>query len=103
MRSLTVEEFIEMIKDQPGELLDVRTKGEFLGGHLKGCRNLDFLNGEFTTALNGLDKSKVYYLYCASGNRSGAGAKHMYSSGFEKVYNIGGFGQLANAGIEVEF
>ncbi len=103
MRNLTTSEFKELLKSKPGKIIDVRTKGEFLGGHLTGCRNLDFMNGEFNSTVHELDKSEVYYLYCASGNRSGAGAKYMDSLGFSEVYNIGGFQDLAQAGIEVEF
>ncbi len=100
---LTTTEFKEKIKSQPGKVIDVRTIDEYNQGHLKITDDQhDWMNGEFQDAVENLDKDNTYYLYCRTGNRSGQAAKMMKSEGFENVYNIGGFEDLANAGFETE-
>ncbi|MDX1327219.1 MAG: rhodanese-like domain-containing protein, partial [Arenibacter sp.] len=48
------------------------------------------LGQEFITALEKLDKSKNYYVYCRSGNRSGQACAIMNKLGFENTYNLQG-------------
>jgi phage shock protein E len=90
----------DALKQEPGEILDVRTPGEFQSGHLKNARNLDYLGGQFAQALVKLDKNKAYYLYCASGGRSGSAASQMAAAGFTKVYNLGGYSSCVRAGLK---
>ena len=98
---ITASEFQEKIDKEPGVVIDVRTQEEYDEGHLAivdGHHN--FLNGDFKAQLDSLDKDETYYLYCRSGNRSGQAADLMKEDGFENVYNIGGFQDLVDAGIE---
>ncbi|WP_187261923.1 rhodanese-like domain-containing protein [Pontibacter beigongshangensis] len=88
-------------KKKNAVLVDVRTPAEFEEGHLKEAQNADFLSGELHSRMQNWDKSKTYYLYCATGNRSGKAAKLMEEAGFKKVYNIGGFKELKEAGLPV--
>lgn len=100
---ISIDEFKEKYEIEQGVVIDVRTQEEYEEGHLtKTDKLLDFTNGEFQVSLSKLDKDKTYYLYCRTGNRSGQAARIMKSEGFEKVYNIGGFEDLTNAGFEVE-
>jgi phage shock protein E len=99
--SMSPQEYIEVRIGNPGVLIDVRTPGEHKMGHLKGTdHNFDLNSGEFQKIMPKLDKEKTYYLYCRSGNRSGQAARMMKASGFENVYNIGGFQTLVRAGLE---
>lgn len=102
VQRLNPAEFRNDYQQGTAELIDVRTPGEYGGGHLRGAKNYDFLGGEFTRVMNGLDRNRTYYLYCASGNRSGTAAQMMLNAGFTRVYNIGGYGELASAGLPVE-
>ena len=86
-------------KDKKAVLVDVRTPAEFKAGHLEGAKNADFLSGDFQKEMQGWDKNKTYYLYCASGNRSGKAAKLMEEAGFKTIYNIGGYNDLKTAGL----
>lgn len=98
---ITAQEFQERVTEQPGVIIDVRTQKEYDAGHLaEADRNLDLLNGDFEASLDSLDKEKTYYLYCRSGNRSGQAADLMKQKGFKNVYNIGGFQELVDAGVE---
>jgi len=93
----------QMMKDNPGVVIDVRTEQEHLDGHLAITdAQFDMLNGDFQAQISQLDKSKTYYLYCRSGNRSGQMEKLMRSEGFENVYNIGGFEELVRKGFEAK-
>ena len=76
-------------KAAKAQLLDVRTVGEFAGGSIKGAKNLDVSSAQFQQALKTLDKSKEYFVFCRSGNRSGAACDMMSAQGF-KAYNLAG-------------
>lgn len=100
---ISPKEFKNKLEKDRGVIIDVRTHGEYNEGHLKKADlQHDYLNGEFQQQLKSLDRDKTYYLYCRSGNRSGKAARIMKMQGFEKVYNVGGFEDLANAGFETE-
>ncbi|WP_210482674.1 rhodanese-like domain-containing protein [Microvirga antarctica] len=47
-------------------------------------------------------KDKTILLHCASGGRSALAAKTLQDMGYTAVFNIGGFKDLADAGVEVE-
>lgn len=100
---ITPSEFQEMIKNNPGVVIDVRTDTEYNNGYLSiADHQFDFNGGEFQRQLSSLDKNKTYYLYCRTGNRSGQAARLMKEKGFENVYNVGGFEELADEGFETE-
>lgn len=84
------------------QVLDVRTDGEWAGGHVAGAVHADVMGGDFDQAVAGLDRQRPVYVYCASGTRSGRAAKKLEAMGFAEVVNAGGFGQLAAAGVETE-
>lgn len=98
---LTAQEFQKKVKQQPGIIIDVRTQEEYDAGHLAAVdQHHNLLNGDFKAQLKSLDKDKTYYLYCRSGNRSGQAAQLMIQNGFNNVYNIGGYQDLVDAGLE---
>jgi len=100
---ISAEEFKEKMEEEKGVVIDVRSQMEYEEGHLKATDELiDFNAGEFHNKVDSLDKDKTYYLYCRSGNRSGQAARLMKSKGFENVYNVGGFEELARSGLETE-
>ncbi|TLP81041.1 rhodanese-like domain-containing protein [Maribacter sp. ACAM166] len=83
----------QLEKDSNAVILDVRTNEEIEDGIIPNSINLDIYKGqEFINELEKLDKSKNYYVYCRSGNRSGQACAIMKSVGFENSYNLqGGF------------
>ena len=100
---MEMETLKNMMKENPGVVIDVRTPDEFASGHLrKADHNFNVMSGELEQKLDSLDKNKTYYLYCRSGNRSGKAAQIMKQNGFEDVHNIGGFRDLVKAGFESE-
>lgn len=100
---ISTEEFKEKRAETEGVIIDVRTKAEYEDGHLAETdHQYDLTNGDFQAQLNNLNKDETYYLYCRTGNRSGQAARIMKNAGFGKVYNVGGFSDLAKAGFETE-
>ncbi len=102
VKQLTPKEFKAQKLNSSAVLLDVRTPEEFTEGHLEGAANVDYRGGEFAEQMKNWDKSKTYYLYCASGNRSNKAADLLREAGFKNIYNIGGYNTLKEAGIPTE-
>ena len=73
-------------------ILDVRTKDEFNGGHIKGSVNIPLQN--LNTQLSKLKKDKTIITCCASGGRSSAAKSMLKSNGFENVHNGGSWMSL---------
>ena len=91
--------FEARIGEKGVQLLDVRTAGEFQGGHLAEARNFDWTNGDLKAAVPKLDKTKPVLLYCASGRRSAAAREYLLEQGFTDVVDLaGGIGAWTNAG-----
>ena len=76
-------------------ILDVRTKGEYAGGHIKNAINipLDQLGSGLAKFKN---KNKTIICCCASGMRSGSAVSMLKSRGYTQVYNCGGWRGLNN-------
>jgi len=81
--------------DSNAVILDVRTEDEWNRGIIPGAINIDIYKGQgFIYAVEELDKSKNYYVYCAAGARSGQACNIMGQLGFETTFNlIGGISQ----------
>lgn len=86
--------YAEMVKNG-AIILDVRSKGEFAGGHIKGSVNISV-----DTLRNNLaklkDKDKTIITCCASGMRSSTAKSILQSNGYVNVYNGGGWNSLQN-------
>jgi phage shock protein E len=78
-------------------VIDVRTPAEFSETHVKGSLNIDFMNQNFKEKISALDKSKIYKVYCRSGNRSGQAEKIMKNLGFQDVENLGSVDEASTA------
>ena len=93
-KNVTAEEFKDLLKTNPGTLVDVRTAEEFKGGYIRGAINIDYFSPTFKDDISTIDKSKPVYVYCRSGNRSGKAMLILQDLGYNEVYNlIGGYSQ----------
>lgn len=72
------------------QLIDVRTTGEYGGGHLPSAQNIDFRNVDFRKNIQGLNRSKPVFVYCLSGGRSKAAAQILKEEGFATIYDLQG-------------
>ena len=77
----------DLIRENKGTIIDVRTSGEFLGGHVVGSKNipLDKIQRELKSIKN---MNKPIITVCRSGSRSGMAKRIIQSAGIE-VYNGG--------------
>lgn len=89
-QDLGSRDFEAKCKEDNGVLLDVRTRGEYSQGYIPGAKLIDISSPGFTEAVDKLDKTKSYYVYCRSGGRSGSACNVMTKMGFEKVHNLSG-------------
>lgn len=89
--SLSVEELLK----EGATVVDVRSKGEYAGGHVRGSINipLDQLNASLHK-LN--DKDKAIVTCCASGMRSASGAALLRRAGYTRVANGGPWTSVRN-------
>ena len=78
-------------------IIDVRTPQEFATGHLDGAINIDIQGIGFASAVDALDKSADYFVYCHSGNRAGQAITYMANAGFTGTLTNGGGVDAASA------
>ncbi len=89
---LDVESFSAKINEMPSALvLDVRTSGEFGGGHLPKAKNIDFRSPNFGSEIDKLAKDKPILIYCLSGGRSAQAAEILRAKGFTVTEMKGGY------------
>jgi len=86
-------EFAKTIEDKSVVILDVRTAGEFMEGHIAGAINIDVEGMQFDTEIGKLDKRLTYAVYCHSGRRSGIATEKMSLASFTHLYNLTGGAQ----------
>ncbi|WP_124980068.1 rhodanese-like domain-containing protein [Nonlabens xiamenensis] len=94
MQNLNNQEWKEKIaEDTNAVIIDVRTEEEVAEGTMENALHHDILNPPaFMDAINALDKSKNYYLFCRAGSRSTQACQIMEQMGFDQTYNLtGGF------------
>ena len=92
MADLSQEEWAEQLEnDDNAVILDVRTPEEMEEGYIPEAINIDiYLGQEFLDQLEELDKSKNYYVYCRSGNRSRQACLLMKQAGIANAFNLEG-------------
>lgn len=78
---------------QGARVIDVRSEGEFKGGHLPGAVNipLDRLGAEIARIAP--DKDQPLLLHCLSGTHSGMGKARLKKLGYCKIFNLGSYGR----------
>lgn len=87
--NLSAGEFSQKIQsDTSAIIIDVRTPQEFGDGHIPNAMLIDIYDQTFQNKILELDKSKSYYIYCRSGNRSYHAGVFMLSEGFTSVQHL---------------
>jgi len=75
-------------------VIDVRSAGEFAGGHLEGAINVEWSNTDALIAAIGGDKQRPVVFYCRSGNRAGKAIARLRLGGYGNIFNATGLGAL---------
>jgi rhodanese-related sulfurtransferase len=106
---LSPNEASEKMRSGDVLVVDVRDPTEVQqSGKLKGAVNVSRGMLEFRADPESqyhnptFQKDKTILLHCASGGRSALAGKTLQDMGYTSVFNIGGFKDLAEAGIETE-
>lgn len=87
---VTVSDAAEVLAEPGITVIDVRTPAEFTSGHLAGAVNVDIEGGSFEQQVADLPKDATYFVYCRTGNRSGAATDQLAGLGFMHVYDLQG-------------
>ena len=72
-------------------VVDVRSAGEFRGGHLPDAVNIPLDELQDGLPRHVTDKARVLLLHCLSGTRSGIARRQLKSTGYQNVYNLGSY------------
>ena len=81
------------LMDEGAIIIDVRTKGEFAGGHIPNSVNVPG-NGLRSYVAELKDKNVPIITCCASGIRSAAAKTFLKKEGYQIVHNGGGWASL---------
>lgn len=94
--NLTQEDWIAQFEaDENAIILDVRTEDECSAGIIENATIIDIHQGQaFIEAIEQLDKTKNYYVYCRSGARSAKACELLNEIGIDNAFNLTG-GMLA--------
>lgn len=87
-------DYSELVK-KGAIILDVRTKGEFEMGHIKGSVNIS-INALSSNLKKLKDKNRPIIACCASGSRSSLAKSVLKNNGYTQVYNGGSWNRLRN-------
>jgi phage shock protein E len=85
-----INQCVEEYSSTPGAvLLDVRSAGEYAGGHIPGSKNVPLDRMDKVSRVV-KDKNTPVFVYCLSGSRSRQAVGFMQHMGYTNVKNIGG-------------
>jgi rhodanese-related sulfurtransferase len=88
---LSPDDFQKKVANKDVQLLDVRTAGEYQGGHISQALQADWNSRQqFVDRVQALDKHKAVYVYCLAGGRSAAAASWMRDNGYDSVIELKG-------------
>ena len=86
--NLGAAEFQKKASETGVVVLDVRSGGEFMMGHIANAINIDVEGMNFATEIEKLDKEATYAVYCRSGRRSAIAVQTMKDAGFKNLFNM---------------
>lgn len=75
-------------------VVDVRSVGEFSGGHFNGALNIPVDEVQRRISEFGSNKDREIILYCRSGGRAGSAKQMLEAAGYKKVVNAGGLNDM---------
>jgi phage shock protein E len=86
-------DYKELVKNG-AQIIDVRTKGEYASGHIKGSINIPL--NELSSQAKKIKKDTTIITCCASGMRSASAKGIIKQMGHADVHNGGGWSSLNN-------
>ncbi len=84
-------DYAQLVKEG-AQIIDVRSPGEFAGGHIRGSINIPL--PDLNKNLKKIKKDKAVITCCASGMRSSSAKNMLMTAGYTNVHNGGGWMSL---------
>lgn len=85
-----INQGVKTVAETSGSLLlDVRTRQEYVQGHIPGSQNIP-LQSLDNILLSVQNKDTPLFVYCYSGGRSRQAAQQLRAMGYTNVKNLGG-------------
>ena len=101
--TLSAKAFQIEVQKPNTQILDVRSAGEFQGGHIANALQANWNDqSEFENRTQHLDKNKTVYVYCQAGGRSAAAQAYLINKGFKVINLEGGMSNWKMNGMAVE-
>ncbi|RKZ12162.1 hypothetical protein DRQ50_12385 [bacterium] len=101
-REVTSREAVVYISERQPLILDVRTPGEYAGGHLTNAVLIPVQVLQSRLSELAADKDRPIFIYCRTGNRSTVAAKLLMDAGHTEVVNLRrGIVEWQHAGLPV--
>lgn len=88
VKTITVDELADRLKQGKQVLIDVREPYEFKAGHVKGAVNVPL--AQLADKLGRFDPCAETYVICQSGHRSATAVRVLKRAGFENAYSVKG-------------
>ena len=88
VKTISVDELADKLKQGKQVLIDVREPYEFKAGHVKGAVNVPL--GQLADKLGRFAPSAETYVICQSGHRSVTAVRVLKRAGFENAYSVKG-------------
>lgn len=82
-----IKKMLPELKRNGALLIDVRSQGEYMAGHVPGTMNIPL--DELNSRIKEIPKTSTIVLACASGTRSGMAKMLFKKNGYKTVYNVG--------------
>jgi rhodanese-related sulfurtransferase len=101
-RELSSTEAAELIANIDPLIVDVRTAGEYRGGHLENARLVPVQEFQRRIGEMSAHKNEPVFVYCRTGNRSTVAAKILVDNGYTNVLNLRrGIVEWRHAGLSI--
>jgi rhodanese-related sulfurtransferase len=98
---VSVAEAKEKMDNEDVQVIDVRTPGEYAGGHVPGAINIPHMS--VVSRKDELATDKELVMICQMGQRSALACEFAASLGFKELFNVeGGTEAWIKAGYQVE-
>jgi len=92
IKDLTCKQSFELIQEHSGDtdfvIIDLRPENMYQEEHIVNSIFCDVFSAEFDGWVNGLNKDKIYLLYCNAGKRSKVALEKMKEEGFNNLYHL---------------
>lgn len=100
MKEISATKVKELLSENKAEVIDVRTREEYLSGHIEGASNLPL--DQIGQWILSLEEGTTYVMQCKSGGRSAKACEILESQNINCSNLVGGIEAWIEAGFEIK-